>query len=220
MADTFWDVLEEYLGEQDDVTDIRAIVRRCWFYDFNGYPIRVWQGQGRLYTTDNNEWLGTIDAKGSDLHKVPSIQDGRDGSSATYTFTLNIIDTPGQPARQMYDAIKEEQWRVTGRKITCYLGIFKPNEALRPQTPIIFFKEFLMMSPKFSEKIDTDETGAFIKKYSASVVAKDNNFGRSNVPGGKYTDAHQKDRALLQGVTLDRGCEFVALLANKTMWWK
>lgn len=214
---TFWDILEEYLGGADDMTDIRAIVRRCWFYDFKGFPLRVWQGQGKLYTPDGNEWLGTIDANGNDLHKTPSISDGRDGSSATYTFTLNIVDVPNQPVRQMYDAIKAEQWRTTGRKITCYLGVFKPGEALRPETPVIFFKEFLMMSPKFSEKIDTSSDGAFIKKYSASVIAKDNNFGRSNVPGGTYSDTTQKDRARQLGISLDRGCEFVALLANKTM---
>lgn len=215
MSD-FWTVLDEYLGDGFDTTDIRAVVRRCWFYDFDGYPLYVWQGQGRLFTNDGNRWLGTVDGAGNDLHITPRISDGRDGSSATYNFGLKIPDMPGQPARETYNAIRNEQYRVTRRKLICYLALFQPGEGLRPETPIIQYKELTMLAPKFSEKIEPSSSGTLRKNYSISIAAKDGNFGRSEVPNGTYADNIQKERARQLGVPLDRGCEFLALLANRT----
>lgn len=212
----FSDLLDELMGGGDALDDIRIIVRRLFFYDFNGYPLRIWQGQGKLHTSDGYEWLGTIDANGNDLHKFPAIQDGRDGTSATYNATLNLIDTPGQTAMQAYDALKAEQWRVNKRKLTVYMAIFQLNEGLRPATPIAFLKELTMFSPKFSEKIAMDSAGRIMKSYSISVNSKDGNYGRSNVPGNTYSDTVQKEYASSLGVPYDRGCEFVAGLANRT----
>lgn len=215
MSD-FYTLLDEYIGVSSDVSDIRVTVRRCWFYDFDGYPVRIWQGQGKLHTSDGQEWLGSIDANGVDHHKTPAIADGRDGTSASYVFTLLINDYPGQTAGEMYEALKAEQWRVSGRSMVCYMVLFEENEGLRPATPITFFKDLTMVSPKFSEKIELIEGGLMVRRYSASVVGKDGNFGRSNVPGGSYADTIQKARAKEQGVALDRGCEFLAKLANRT----
>lgn len=212
----FYELLEEYLGNSDAITDIRVVVRRLWFYDFDGYPLRMWQGKSTLFTEDGNEWLGTIDATNVDHHQTPAIQDGRDGSSATYNLSMNLVDVPGQTAREAYEALKADQWRVSRRPVTCYLAIFKENEALRPATPIVFFKELTMMSPKFSETIEFDNDSRVLRKYKVSIAAKDANFGRSNVPNGTYADAIQKQRAKELGVPLDRGSEFLALLANRT----
>lgn len=214
MSD-FYDLLEEYLGEDDEMTDIRVVVRRCWFYDFDGYPLRVWQGKGKLFTSDGNEWLGTIDNNDTNHHKTPSVTDGRDGSSGSYTMGLKLVDTPGLPAEELYRDIKVEQWRVFGRKITCYLAIFKEGEGLRPETPIVFFKEFTMMNSKFSEKVELGN-GVMTKLYETSVVCKDGNFGRSEIPNGTYANPIQQERARQLGVNLDRGCEFVASLANRS----
>lgn len=211
----FYDLLNEYMGEQDDMTDIRAVVRRCWFYDFDGYPLRLWQGKGKLFTSDGNEWLGSIDANNNDHHKTPTIKDGRDGSSARSTFGIDLIDTPDTAAQEHYEAIRRDKWRVYGRKITCYLAIFKVDEGLRPKTPTVFFKEFIMMNPKFSEKMEIND-GAVTKKYEVSVVAKDGNFGRSEIPNGTYANAIQQERANQLGVTTDLGCQYVAALANRT----
>lgn len=212
----FFDLLDQYLGDDDAISDIRVVVRRLWFYDFRDYPLRIWQGKGKLFTTDGNEWLGSIDPSNRDHHETPAIQDGRDGSSATYNLSMNIIDIPGQSARELYEALKADQWRVAKRSVTCYLAIFKEGEALRPQTPIIFFKELVMMSPKFSELLEVNGDGTLVRKYKVTVSAKDANFGRSNVPNGTYADSIQKQRAKELGVTLDRGSEFLALLANRT----
>lgn len=213
----FYNLLNQYIGEQDDVTDIRAVVRRCWFYDFEGYPLRIWQGKGKLFTSEGNEWLGTIDANDNDHHKTPPIKDGRDGSSARSTFGIDVIDTPGKSAQEFYKAIRNDQWRVNGRKITCYLAIFQieENEGLRPQTPIVFFKEFIMMNSKFSEKMEI-VNNAVVKKYNVSIVAKDGNFGRSEIPNGTYANAIQQERAKQLGVNTDLGCQYVASLANRT----
>lgn len=211
----FDDLIEEMLGDDDALSDIRITVRRLWFYDFAGYPIRMWQGQGKLFTSDGHEWLGTIDANGTDHHKTPSIQDGRDGSSATYNTSMTLFDIPGQTKQQLYESMKSDQSIVFGRSLTAYLAIFKEGEALRPSTPISFFKELTMQSPKFAESIE-ERNRTIIKKYTVSITSKDGNFGRSNTPNGTYADTIQKQRAKELGVTVDKGSEYLALLANRT----
>jgi len=212
----FYDLLEEYLGDGDALSDIRVVVRRLWFYDFDGFPLRLWQGKGRLFTTDGEEWLGSINPANVDLHQTPAVQDGRDGSSPAYNFGMTLVDIPGQTAFEAYQSLKAEQWRVTRRTLTCYLAIFKEGEALRPQTPHVFFKELTMFAPKFSEMLEGDGSGALMRKYKVMITAKDANFGRSNVPNGTYADTIQKQRAKELGVSVDRGSEYLALLANRT----
>ena len=211
----FYQKLDEWIGTGTDKQDIRAVVRRCWFFDFDGYPIRVWQGQGRLHTEDGNSWLGTFDGKGNTLLRTPRISDGRDGTAPTYEFTLSIIDTPGLPAQEAYDALKSEQSRVRDRTITGYYALFENGEGLRPNTPLEFFKELTMLSSRFEEKLELDGT-SLVRRYSVTIIAKDGNSGRSNIPGGTYSDTVQKWRAAQLGVVNDRGCEFVAGLADRT----
>lgn len=212
----FFTLLDEYLGASDAIDDIRVVVRRCWFYDFVGYPLRMWQGKGKLFTTDGNQWLGSITPDNVDLHQTSNLQDGRDGSSATYTFGLNIPDLPGQPAQQLFDELKADQDKAAGRKLVCYFALFQEGEALRPQTPIIFFKELTMIQPQFSERIESPDGRALTKSYKVSVTAKDANFGRSNRPNGTYADTIQKRRAAELGVAVDKGSEYLAALANRT----
>lgn len=214
----FYDLVDEIIGDADALSDISITVRRCYFYDFLDMPIRLWQGKGKLFTTDGNEWLGSIDSAGTDHHNAPAIQDGRDGSSANYTFSMTIPNFPGTDASAIYDELKAQQSSVNNRAITIYLTIFQANEGLRPQTPIVFFKQLIMQSPVFAEAPVLDSNGVFVKKYSVSVTAKDANFGRSRTPNRTYSDANQKEYARQMGVTdvEDRGCEFLALLANRT----
>lgn len=214
----FDDLLEEYLGQDDVLSDIRVVVRRLWFYDFDGFPIRMWQGQGRLFTEDGAEWLGTINAAGLDLHVTPRLQDGRDGSSPLYQFSMTIPDLPDETAGELYRALKEDQNRVYNRSLTCCLAIFKDGEALRPSTPVRFFKRLTMRSPKFSEGgVTQDADGRLIRSFRVTIPAKDANFGRSNTPNRTHNDATQREYARQLGVTQpDRGCEYVAALANRT----
>jgi hypothetical protein len=214
----FDDLLEEYLGQADVLSDIRVVVRRLWFYDFTGYPTRMWQGQGRLFTEDGEEWLGTMDETGRDIHVTPRLQDGRDGSSAAYQFSMSIPDIPGESAGELYEALKADQSLVFGRTLTCYLAIFKHGEALRPSTPIKFFKQLTMQSPRFSEgPPTTGNGGVMLRSYKVSITAKDGNSGRASQPNRTYNDATQREYARQIGVTdVDKGCEFVAGLANRT----
>lgn len=213
----FDDLIDEIVGGVNDTFDIEVVVRRLWFYDFVGHPLRLWQGKGKLFTSDGNEWLGTIDAGNTDHHETPAIQDGRDGSSATYTMSLTIPDLPGENPGELYAAIKADQSLVAGRNVTCYLAIFKINEALRPTTPISYLKQLNLFAPKFAEKLEMDGEGRVKRVYTVSITAKDSNFGRSSFPNGTYTDTVQKNRAALLGQAVDKGCEYVALLANKTL---
>lgn len=212
----FYDQIDAILGEDDGITDIVAMVRKCWFYNFKDDPIRLWDGQGSFIDSDGHEWLGTIAPDGSNIHKTPSLQDGRDGTSASYTFSLTIPTIPGEDTLALYEAMKADQSKVYGRALTCYLVVFIEGEGLRPGTPISFYKEMLMFSPKFSESIVRGSSGVITKTYSVSLVAKDNNNGRSEDPGRTYADTMQKRRAAQLGVSLDRGSEFLALLANRT----
>lgn len=212
----FYDQIDDILGAAEDATDIVATVRKCWLYDFRDDPVRLWDGQGTFTDSTGQEWLGTIGANGSNIHKIPSLQDGRDGTSPAYSFSLNIPSIPGEDTLTLYEALKAEQDKVFGRKLTCYLVMFIEGEGLRPNTPLSFYKEMVMFSPKFSEGIERSSTGAIVKTYTVTVTAKDNNHGRSETPDRTYADTMQKRRAAQLGVPLDRGAEFVALLANRT----
>jgi len=214
----FYDQIDEILGAATDVTDIVATVRKCWLYDFKSEQVRLWDGQGSFTDSDGNEWLGTVDANSGNLHKTPALQDGRDGTSASYAFSFNIPTLPGQEDEilALYEGLKSEQAQVFGRKLTCYLVLFVEGEGLRPNTPISFYKEMTMFSPKFSETIARSASGAVIKSYAVSITAKDNNHGRSETPDRTYADTMQKRRAAQLGVPVDRGAEFLALLANRT----
>lgn len=212
----FYDQIEQILGDADDTSDITACVRKCWLYDFKDEPVRLWDGQGPFTDSNGNEWLGTIAPNGGNIHKSPSLQDGRDGTSASYNFSLTIPTIPGESTRGLYEALKEDQSKVFGRKLTCYLVLFVEGEGLRPGTPLSFYKELVMFSPKFSETIERSASGVITKNYTVTVTAKDGNNGRSETPDRTYADTMQKRRAQQLGVPIDRGSEFLALLANRT----
>lgn len=213
---TFYEQIDEILGAADDLTDIVATVRKCWLYDFAGDPMRLWDGQGNFIDSEGREWMGTVDANGTNHHKSPSIQDGRDGTSASYNFALNIPSIPGTDTLELYNDLKANQSKVFERPLTCYIVLFVEGEGLRPGTPVSFYKEMTMFSPKFDEQIGRAAAGTVVKFYTISITAKDNNHGRADIPGRSYADTMQKRRAQELGVSLDRGCEYLALLANRT----
>lgn len=212
----FYDQIDEVMGVADDLSDVVATARKCWHYDFKDDPIRLWDGQGNFVDSEGREWLGTVDANGTNHHKSPSLQDGRDGTSASYNFSLTIPSIPGEDTLILYDALKSDQDKVFGRKLTCYIVLFIEGDGLRPGTPISFYKEMTMFSPKFNEPIERSSSGAIVKSYVATITAKDNNHGRSETPDRTYADTMQKRRAAQLGVATDRGAEFLALLANRT----
>lgn len=205
----FFERLDAYIGDGDDAGDIRAMVRRCYHYALDGLDLRMWDGQGRLHTSDGSTWLGTVDANGNNVHRAPRLADGRDGTSLDYRFSLGYLD------RETYEGIKADQGMVSGRTLMIHLALFQPGEGLRPGTPIRFFKELTIFAPEFDEKLELVGSSV-VKRYSMSVLAKDGNSGRSEVPGRTYTDTMQKEYARQFGIELDRGCEFVAGLANRT----
>lgn len=209
----FEDKLNEYLGVATDKSDIRAIVRPCYYYDFDGAPVRMWRGRGKLHTIDGeaseHTWLGTIDGDGNDMHRVPRLSDGRDGTAPTYEFGFGYL------SEEHYQAAKANRDMVRDRPLTIYLALFEAGEGLRPQTPIEFYKELTMISARFDESLRLEGT-SLIRRYSLTIIAKDGNAGRSNVPGRTYADTMQREYARSLGVELDRGAEFLASLANRT----
>lgn len=215
---SFYDRIDEIMGASGDTTDIVATARKCWHYDFKDDPIRLWDGQGNFIDTNGNEWFGTMTADGSNIHKTPSLQDGRDGTSANYTFSFNMPSVPGHEdeINALYEGLKADQIQVKGRMLTCYIVIFVEGEGLRPGTPVSFYKEMEMQSPKFVENIQRDSSGRITKSYTATIMAKDANNGRSETPDRSYADTMQKRRALQLGVSVDKGAEYLALLANRT----
>lgn len=205
----FDDAVDEYVGTAG-ISDIRAIVRPLYFFDFDGYPVRVWRGQGRLFTTDGNVWLGTIDSAGKDHLTAPGYNDGRDGVSALLSFGMPYID------QETYLALRNERERAHGRRVTRYLAVFQPEEGLRPLTPIDFDTYFYMQSVQFKENITLNGM-TMVRQFPVTVTAKNGNAGRSQARRGTYTPTGQRDRAYeMFGIEGDKGCDFIPPLANKT----
>lgn len=196
-------------GGAEDSHDIRAMVRRCFLYDFVDAPVRLWDGQGRLKTEDGNTWIGTIDALGNNQHSAPAVRDDRDGSSPRYEFGIPYLDAA------TYAALKPLPGLARGRDLICYHAVFAYGEGLRPLTPIRFNYRLAMKDVTFSERVDGD-VGSMTKVYAASVIAKSLEYGRSRTPAGTMTSTAQNQRARLLGLDSDAGCDFVADLANRT----
>ena len=199
---TFETELLAATGTAADAWDLRFIARRCFFYDFTGYPVRLWHGQGVLITTGDVEWLGTLDGDGVDHHQAPQVSDVRDGTSPQYEFGLPYLDAV------TYDALKADQSLARGQSLTCYSAFIDAAEGLRPAAAIRFNYKLEIMGLNFERKMDVSD-GTARRTYSASALMR-HYRGRSFFPGGTYTDVSQQQRAALLGVATDSGCSFVA----------
>lgn len=220
---TFEEALLELTGTAEDSFDIKAIVRRCFYYDFEDAPVRLWDGQGVLTTTLSvgpaietplgalaaNEWIGTFDAAGQNLHQTPAVRDSREGNSPRYTFGIPYLDL------ESYQALKADQSRAAGRDILCYHALIRGDEGLLPQTPLRFAWRMRMRGPVFSERVEAME-GGLTRVRSVSVLARSLEYGRSRVPSGTMTDTAQIERARLLGLSSDSGCSFVASNSSRT----
>lgn len=201
---TFEAELLAALGTASDAFDIKAMVRRCFFYDFAGYPVRLWAGQGKLYA-GGFEWLGTIDADGADHHQAPAIRDARDGASPRYEFRIPYLD------KATFDAMKADQDIARGRELTIYHALILAGEGLRPSVPLRFSAKLLIKGTQFAEQMQEGRVAR-----SASVLCRSLEYGRSRTPAGTFTDTAQRERARLLGLASDSGCSFVASNSRRT----
>lgn len=210
---TFEDVLNEAIGSVGSNADIRLSIARCYEYQFDAPagPLRLWRGQGRLFTSDTRVWTGTVDALGKDHHQVPALDDGRDGTAANLQFGFPFLD------KATWSDLKAMRVPVAGRLIRCWLVAVLPGEGLRPATAPEFFADVTMQAATFADATAMTDDGAMVRTYGITVLAKGGNAGRSRAPRGTYTDACQQQRAALLGVALDKGCGFVASIANETL---
>lgn len=220
---TFADELLAHIGGVDDATDIRAAVASCYFYDFDGYPVRLWDGHGLLITSTGvggavetptgtlsaNEWIGTFDEDGNNLHQTAAVSDNRDGTSPRYEFGLPHIDAA------TYAALQADQGLAKGRDLTCYNIIVLPGEGMRPNTPMRFAWRMTMRSVTFSERWE-GEPGNAVKVYGAKVLAMSGEVGRSLAPRGTYTDTSIRERSRQLGVASDSGGSMIAGNASRT----
>lgn len=205
---TVADVILEVTGAATDAHDIRAVVRKCYFYDFDGSPLRLWDGVGKLYA-GGFEWIGTIDGAGNNHHKTPVLRDLRDGTNPRYEFGIPYID------KASFEAMKADQAIVKGRPLLIYHVVVLVGEGLRPSNPLRFKARLEMKGAKFSEQA-TMQAGTVQITRSAFVLARGGEDGRSRIPNGTYTDTAQRERARVLGVTSDSGCSFVAGNARRT----
>jgi hypothetical protein len=199
---TFETELLDHIGQATDSYDIRVVVRKCYFYDFDGSPVRLWDGQGKLFA-GGHEWLGTIDADGTNHHQTPALRDARDGASPRYRFGLPYLD------KATFDALKADQALARGRELTIYHALCKVGEGMRPATPLRFKARLQMRGTEFSEQI-TGDIGQLQFVRSAYVTCRSLEYGRSRLPNGTYTDTAQRTRAASLGIATDSGCSFVA----------
>lgn len=189
--------------------DIVAAVRRAYFYDFDGYPTRLWNGIGVL-VAGGQEWIGTLGPDGTDYHVVPDVTDPRDGSNPEYQFGLPYID------RVTFDNLRADKALARGRTLTCFRAIILPGEGLRPATALRFAWSMVMTDTRFGKRRD-GTPGESAEVYSASVIARSSELGRSRRPGGTYTYTAQQERARLLGAEPDSFCVFVASNSVRTL---
>lgn len=206
---TFDALVDAAVGTAADTFDVRATIRRCYFYDFDGYPTRLWNGVGVLHA-GGYDWIGTVAPGGMDFHTVPVVTDPRDGTSPRYSFGIPYLD------KATFDVLRADRDLVSGRALTCYRVIIVPGEGLRPATALKFAWAMTMQEATFAERYEGAGPNA-VKVYSASVLARSSEVGRSRVPGGTYTDTAQRERARILGVTADSFCAFVASNARRTL---
>jgi hypothetical protein len=97
----------------------------------------------------------------------------------------------------------------------CYNVLCLAGEGLRPTTALRFNYRLAIRGVQFAKRME-GEPGEEVAVYSASVIAKSLEYGRSRVPAGTMTDTAQRERARVLGVTADSGCAFVASNARRT----
>lgn len=204
----FADDLIELTGTAADAFDIKAMVRRCFLYDFLNAPVRLWDGQGVL-NAGGFEWLGTYDAMGQNHHTAPPVRDDRDGTSPRYEFAIPYLD------QTTFLALKADQSLARGRDLICSHALFRVGEGMIPTTALRFSYRLAMRGVQFTERVE-GEPGAETIIRSASVIAKSLEYGRSRVPAGTVTDTAQIDRARVLGLASDSGCSMVAKNARRT----
>lgn len=205
---TFATELMALTGGPGEAHDIRAAVRRCYLYDFITGAVRLWDGQGVL-VAGGYEWLGTFDATGTNRHKTPTVRDARDGAAPRYEFSIPYLD------RATYAALQGSEALAIGRDLICYNVLCKVGEGLIPTTALRWNYRLAIRGVQFSERME-GERGQARKVYSAAVIAKSLEYGRSLVPAGTYTDTAQRERARVAGVTADSGCSMVAFNSRRT----
>ncbi len=205
---SFETALLEATGSAADAFDIKAAVRRCFLYDFVGNPVRLWDGHGVLYA-GGYEWLGTYDANGVNRHSAPRVMDTRDGTAPKYEFGIPFLD------RSTFDALKAAQSLASGRDLICYHVLCLAGEGLRPTTELRFAYRLAIRGVQFGQRME-GEPGEERLIYSASVIAKSLEYGRSRVPAGTMTDTAQQERARVLGVASDSGCSMVAANSRRT----
>jgi hypothetical protein len=214
------------VGSQSDSFDISASVRTCYFYDFDGYPTRIWDGQGVLTTTTSHggtftgtdvtlapdEWLGTVTASGGNLHQSPELRDPRDSNSPEYTFGMLIFN------KDMRDSIKADTSLAEGRSLSIYDAIMLSGEGLRPQTAIQLYTKLTIQSIRFlDEPIQTQDGSNPSIIYRAQAICRDAGKERSRAGMGTYTDVSQRERARLLGLPSDSGCSYVSANARRVI---
>lgn len=197
------------IGGADDVFDIRASVRRCFFFDFDGAPTRLWEGMGVLHA-DGHDWIGTIDANGTNHLSAPAVRDTRDGTSPQYQFSIPRLDA------EDITALKLDRAKAAGRSLTCYHVLIKEREGMRPSEALRFSYRLTMQDVRFSQSVGG--TAASPQSvHKATVMARSGEVGRSRIPHGTLTDTSQQERARLAGFASDSFCSFVAGNSQRTI---
>lgn len=208
---TFQNALLEAIGDDDAGHDITLGVVTAWHATLGDADYRFWQGYGSMFSADGHEWIGTMDASGTQHMAVPTVQDLRDGSAPNYTFEFPYLD------QETHDALLANPESVRGGPLIGYYVLFKDGEGVRPQTPLMFFTRLTMETASVREEL-TLQGNRFTPQYKFSVTARSSNSVRSYAPNRTVTPVGQRDHARYLGVAADdAGADFVPDLASKAM---
>ncbi len=202
---SFYDDIEAALNAGTEI-----MTRRAWFFDFLGYPFRIWEGNGKCFAA-GQEWQGAIKGE-QNYFQAPRLSDGRSGESPLYEFRLGYITKEG------YDLLKNDDTVVKDRLIYWYRFYFKAGEYLRPLTAPLLVTTVMMKSRSFKEtKVFDPASESIVSNYSVGVRARDGNEGQSEAPYAFVTDTDQNARSAALGVSPDRYARFVPLQINRTI---
>lgn len=201
---SFYDDIDAALAQSWEV-----MTRRAFLFDFDGYALRLWEGNGRILA-GGEEFHGTMRGDQQFL-KIPRLADGRGGESPLYNFELGYLD------QATYDAIKADETVVKGRTLTWYRLYFRKGEFGRPMTEPFVVTRLTMTGRSFKESRKRVGDG-FVKLLSVGVRARDGNEGQNDAPFAFVNDTDQRAQSLaLYGVENDGYARFVPSMTNKTV---
>lgn len=210
---SFLDAIDQYAGDtanSDRDWPVATVIQVA----FPSYTLRMWSGQGRMFTPDGNLWQGwMVPVEGGDgvtpIISIPQIDDVAAGTSAPMQFQLHYL------SEQIYQDLKSDKDRIDGSEM--FVGkVLMPRIGLRALSDVGDI-QFMTVTgtASFKETRRKSKDGSHQIQRSAGIVAKNINSGRSRTAGDLFTYSGNVFRSnTLYGIDNDFYAQFTPALAG------